>query len=994
MKRSIWFSLKFCVSALVWLLAARTLASDPAGQVLFNTRVSGTVDAKVSRPDGTGAGSGAKAQLLLVGDGGVLTPLLPVTTFRNDIPAEAFYVDPVTVDVPTKSPGQQALLRMRAWIGADYGTATSRGESADFIVTLGGGLLPPSDLGGLSGFSLAGDVPNPSTVDVIAAAGANGSVTPSGTTTKSKGSTFNFSATPKSGFTVDKWSVNGASIQTGGNSFSLPNVQQNCSVLVTFKQEIVSSVLITGMAGSHGSISPGGAFLKTKGSGQTFNAAAGAGYEVDKWSVNGEATQSGGTTFTLSNIQSSRTVLVTFKQSIASTFGKVSFTTHVGAFVDAKVNRPDGTGAGDGAKAQLFLVANDGKLTGLLPITTFRTTSPEAAFYVNPVDVTAAGVMPGQTAKFRMRAWIGESFAGSNQRGESKDIMITLGGGLLPPADLVGLEGFSLGAPVPEPGKFIVTASEGANGLINPNGSVAKAAGESQTFTAIPKSGYAVDQWILDGSTVQTGGKNYTLSGIQANHAVGVSFRQIGASGAGSIFFNNHIVGQVEAKVSRPDGTGAGAGAKAQLVLVKQNGDLQALLPLAAFRTSSAEAAFYVDEEEVIVPGALPGQTVVVRMLAWIGDSFDSAKLRGNSKDITIVLGGGLLPPPNLVGLEGFVLSTPALGSVPLIVEQPKSANAHLGSTAFFSVKTAGNGPFKYQWKHNGNPIGGATSQSLKIKPVKASDAGDYMVTISNSTGSSTSSKAVLEVTKRKSSQNFDDDEGSDILLINKDRSIAFWFMDGVKIRSGHVPFKLPEGWKVAGTGDFNKDGKTDLLLLGEDRSLAFWLMDGTTIQQGLVPMHLPEGWHIAAVGDFNNDDQTDILLRSETGKLAFWLMNGTSVEHTLDAEFELADGWKIVGVGDFNKDGETDILLSHGNRTLAFWFMEGTSLKKGLVPLRLPEGWEIVGLGDFNHDGQTDLLLRGKGNWLAFWLMDGVNIESGQIFAQQPDGWQVIQEN
>ena len=979
---------------MVWLLAARTFAADPVGQVLFNTHVTGTVDAKVSRPDGTGAGNGARAQLLLVGEGGVLTPLLPVTTFRTGSPEEAFYVNPVTVDVQGKAPGLQALLRMRAWIGADYATATSRGESSNFTVTLGGGLLPPTGLAGLSSFSLVGDVPNTTTVAVTAVAGANGSVTPSGTTTKSKGSTFSFSATPKSGFTVDKWSVNGASIQTGGNSFSLPNVQENRSVLVTFKQEIVSSVLITGMAGSHGSISPSGAFLKTKGSSQTFNASADAGYEVDKWLANGEATQSGGTTFTLSNIQSSRTVLVTFKQSIAPTSGKLSFNNHIGTLVDAKVTRPDGTGAGEGAKAQLFLVANDGKLIGLTPITSFRTSSPEAAFYVNPVDVSVPGVMPGQTAKLRMRAWIGESFASSNQRGESKDIVITLGGGLLPPADLVGLEGFSLGAPAPEPGKFIVTASEGASGSINPNGSVAKGAGESQSFTATPKPGYTVDQWILDGSAVQTGGKAFTLSSIQANHAVGVSFRQIGASGSGSIFFNNRIAGQVEAKVSRPDGTGAGAGAKAQLVLVKQNGDLQALLPLATFRTSSPEAAFYVDEEEVIVPGALPGQSVVVRMLAWIGDSFNSAKLRGNSKDITIVLGGGLLPPSNLVGLEGFVLGAPDLGGVPLIVEQPKNAKAHLGSTAGFSIKAAGNGPFKYQWKRNGNPIEGATSPILRIKPVKKSDAGDYIVTVSNSTGSTTSSKATLEVTKRKSSRNFDDDEGSDILLINKDRSVAFWFMDGVKIRSGRVPFKLPEGWKVAGTGDFNKDGKTDFLLLGEDRSLAFWLMDGTTIQQGSVPMHLPEGWHVVAVGDFNNDDQTDILLRSENGKLAFWLMNGTSVEQALDAEFALADGWKIVGVGDFNKDGETDILLRHGNRSLAFWFLEGTSLQKGLVPLRLPEGWEIVGLGDFNHDGQTDLLLRGQGNWLAFWLMDGVNIESGQIFAQQPDGWQVIQEN
>ena len=51
-----------------------------------------------------------------------------------------------------------------------------------------------------------------------------------------------------------------------------------------------------------------------------------------------------------------------------------------------------------------------------------------------------------------------------------------------------------------------------------------------------------------------------------------------------------------------------------------------------------------------------------------------------------------------------------------------------------------------YQWYKDGKAISGATASSYTIKSVKASDAGKYMVKVSNSTGSVTSSAATLTV--------------------------------------------------------------------------------------------------------------------------------------------------------------------------------------------------------------------------------------------------------
>lgn len=124
---------------------------------------------------------------------------------------------------------------------------------------------------------------------------------------------------------------------------------------------------------------------------------------------------------------------------------------------DARVTRPDGTGAGAGITAALYSGA-----TMLTPTTTFRT-SAAAAFFVNAVEVTVPGVPAGGSAPIRMRAW--ETAAGSYDaasaagstflRGESNEITVTGLGGTpagappIPAPGLSGLQGFALVVPEP-----------------------------------------------------------------------------------------------------------------------------------------------------------------------------------------------------------------------------------------------------------------------------------------------------------------------------------------------------------------------------------------------------------------------------------------------------------------------------------------------------------------------------------------------------------------
>ncbi|MHC4521787.1 MAG: InlB B-repeat-containing protein, partial [Planctomycetota bacterium] len=71
---------------------------------------------------------------------------------------------------------------------------------------------------------------------------------------------------------------------------------------------------LTPSAGPHGSISPSEPMTVLYGDSQAFTATPDTGYEVDAWSLDGSVVQTGGTTYTASNVQAAHTVGVTFKR--------------------------------------------------------------------------------------------------------------------------------------------------------------------------------------------------------------------------------------------------------------------------------------------------------------------------------------------------------------------------------------------------------------------------------------------------------------------------------------------------------------------------------------------------------------------------------------------------------------------------------------------------------------------------------------------------------
>ena len=94
-----------------------------------------------------------------------------------------------------------------------------------------------------------------------------------------------------------------------------------------------------------------------------------------------------------------------------------------------------------------------------------------------------------------------------------------------------------------------------------------------------------------------------------------------------------------------------------------------------------------------------------------------------------------------------FLTSLCALGQdAPTITTQPTNQTVIAGSNATFTVTATGTAPLRYQWWFSGLLLNGATNLSLTLTNAQPTNAGNYLVVVTNSAGVATSSVANLTV--------------------------------------------------------------------------------------------------------------------------------------------------------------------------------------------------------------------------------------------------------
>lgn len=103
----------------------------------------------------------------------------------------------------------------------------------------------------------------------------------------------------------------------------------------------------------------------------------------------------------------------------------------------------------------------------------------------------------------------------------------------------------------------------------------------------------------------------------------------------------------------------------------------------------------------------------------------------------------------NSAGSVTSLASTLSVQTPPAILVQPQSQTLVVGTPLLLSVEAAGVPPLGYQWAFNGTNLPGASSPFFQIPAVESTNAGSYFVVVNSSSGSVTSSVAVITVAPR-----------------------------------------------------------------------------------------------------------------------------------------------------------------------------------------------------------------------------------------------------
>jgi hypothetical protein len=185
------------------------------------------------------------------------------------------------------------------------------------------------------------DLP-PDQYTIVASAGANGSISPSGSVLVTEGANQTFLISPASGFEIDDVLVDGSSVGAQ-SSYEFINVVESHTISASFT---AIQHTITASAGANGSISPSGVVSVNEGSNQTFLITPASGFEIDDVLVDGSSEGA---------ITSYEFVAVDEDHTISASFTAIQHTITASAGANGSIS-PDGAVSVNEGSNQTFLI--------------------------------------------------------------------------------------------------------------------------------------------------------------------------------------------------------------------------------------------------------------------------------------------------------------------------------------------------------------------------------------------------------------------------------------------------------------------------------------------------------------------------------------------------------------------------------------------------------------------------------------------------------------
>lgn len=230
----------------------------------------------------------------------------------NHTISATFALDSYTV---TASAGANGSISPSGTITAGYGSSCS------FSITPAAGYhvsdvrVDGSSVGPVQSYTFSGIAANhtisasfaPNSYSISASAGANGTISPSGTVAVSHGGQQTFTISANAGYQISSVTVDGSSVGAV-SSYTFSNVTSNHSISATFS---AASHVISAQAGQGGSITPSGQVSVSHGGSRTFSIAAAAGYEIDDVRVDGSSVGAV-SSYTFSNVTADHSIEALF----------------------------------------------------------------------------------------------------------------------------------------------------------------------------------------------------------------------------------------------------------------------------------------------------------------------------------------------------------------------------------------------------------------------------------------------------------------------------------------------------------------------------------------------------------------------------------------------------------------------------------------------------------------------------------------------------------
>jgi hypothetical protein len=236
----------------------------------------------------------------------------------------------------------------------------------------------------------------------------------------------------------------------------------------------------------------------------------------------------------------------------------------------------------------------------------------------------------------------------------------------------------------------------------------------------------------------------------------------------------------------------------------------------------------------------------------------------------------------------------------PTITSQPPSRSVYAGGAASFNIGTDGTPPLRYQWKHAGTNLPGATNATLLVINCTAAEAGAYTVGVTNVAGGVLSSPANLTLLTPPT--------GSYAEQVVTNGPLAYWRLnetsgtvaydyaggnDGTitnAVTQGATGLAAPAfpGMEAANTG-YNFDGASGSVLIGNPASLNF--IGQITMVAWVRPTDTVGLRNIICHGHQTSPTNAETGLRINAGSYTAWSWDG-SVEANAPVPPEDIGNW------------------------------------------------------------------------------------------------------